>query len=178
MTRKKPLPLLLFAAVAVALVAVVIAGCGGGEDQATAASSGMSSASTVNASDAGDLGKVLVDSQGRTVYLFQKDTGSMSTCSGECARDWPPVTTSGKPTAGDGVTASMLGTTKRSDGTTQVTYNGHPLYRYAGDANAGDTNGQGLNTFGALWYVLSPAGNEVTSSAGSSSGSGGSTSPY
>ena len=176
MTRRQPLSLVL-ALGGVALVAVVIAGCGGGgEDQATAASSSMSSTSTVNASDAGDLGKVLVDSQGRTVYLFQKDTGSMSNCSGACARDWPPLTTSGKPAAGDGVTASMLGTTKRSDGTTQVTYNGHPLYRYAGDASAGDTNGQGLNTFGGLWYVLSPAGNQVTSSSGGDSSS--STSPY
>jgi predicted lipoprotein with Yx(FWY)xxD motif len=169
MTRRHPLSLLV-ALAALTLAALVIAGCGGGGDQATAASNSASSSSTVGVSDAGDLGKILVDSQGRTVYLFEKDTGSMSTCSGACAQDWPPVTTTGKPSAGDGVTASMLGTTKRSDGTTQVTYDGHPLYLYAGDQNAGDTNGQGLDVFGARWYVLSPAGDTVTAGAGGSSG--------
>ena len=177
MTRRHPLSL-LFAFAALALTALVIAGCGGGEDQATAASNSSNSSSTVGVSDAGGLGKILVDSQGRTLYMFQKDTGSMSNCSGACAEDWPPTTTSGKPTGGDGVTASMLGTTKRSDGTTQVTYNGHPLYRFSGDQSAGDTGGQGLFEFGANWYVLSPAGKAVTASAGSSGSSGGSTSPY
>ena len=161
MTRKKPLPLLLFAAVAVALVAVVIAGCGGGEDQATAASSGMSSASTVNASDAGDLGKVLVDSQGRTLYLFEADKGTKSACDGACANIWPPLVTKGKPTAGPGLTASALGTTKRSDGATELTYNGHPLYTYAGDTAAGQTSGQGLDDYGAEWYALSARGDKI-----------------
>jgi predicted lipoprotein with Yx(FWY)xxD motif len=121
-----------------------------------------------------NLGKVLVDSQGRTVYLFKKDTGSMSTCSGACATDWPPVTSTGKPSAGTGVTASMLGTTARSDGSKQVTYGGHPLYLYVGDQNAGDANGQNVDAFGAKWYVLSPAGSAITGS----SGSGGSSSTY
>lgn len=175
MTRRKPLSLLL-AAVAVALVAVVVAGCGGGDDQATAASSSTNSSSTLGVSDAGGLGKVLVDSKGHTVYLFQKDTGSMSTCSGACAQEWPPVMTSGKPTVGGGLEASLVGTTKRSDGTTQVTYNGHPLYNFAGDSAAGDTSGQGLDDFGANWYVVSPSGDSVTSGGGS--GSGSSSSPY
>ena len=116
-----------------------------------------------------NLGKILVDSQGRTVYLFKKDTGSKSTCSGECAVDWPPVTAKGRPTAGSGVTASMLGTTKRSDGSQQVTYDGHPLYRYEGDQSAGDANGQGLVAFGAAWYSVSPGGSQITTA---SSGSG------
>jgi predicted lipoprotein with Yx(FWY)xxD motif len=86
--------------------------------------------------------------------------------------DWPPVTMKGKPTAGNGVSAAKLGTTMRSDGSQQVTYAGHPLYRYQGDQSAGDANGQGLTAFGAAWYVLSPAGSQITStsSGGSSRG--------
>jgi predicted lipoprotein with Yx(FWY)xxD motif len=167
---------LLTALAAVALVALAVAGCGGGADQATAASGSSSmatSSGTISVSDNGNLGKILVDAKGNTVYLFEKDTGPMSTCFGACAADWPPVTTTGKPTAGSGVTGSMLGTTNRSDGTTQVVYNGHPVYRYIGDQKAGDTNGQNVNAFGAEWYALSPAGDKVSGngSAGSSGGS-------
>jgi predicted lipoprotein with Yx(FWY)xxD motif len=157
--------------VSVALAALAVAGCGGGDNQATAASSQSGAGShTIGVTNNGDLGKILVDSKGMTVYLFQKDTGPKSTCSGACATDWPPVTTKGKPTVGDGLTASMVGTTTRSDGTKQVTYNGHPLYLYVGDQNAGDTNGQNVNAFGALWYVLSPSGSTITKSSGSSGG--------
>jgi predicted lipoprotein with Yx(FWY)xxD motif len=170
MTRRKPLSVLT-AFVAFALLALVVAACGGGGNQATAASSGASKAPTVTLAEAGGLGKVLVDAQGRTLYLFKKDTGTMSTCSGACAAEWPPAATNGKPSAGGGLTASKLGTTKRSDGSTQVTYNGHPLYRYSGDQSAGDTNGQGLDFFGGKWYVLSATGTAVTS-AGSGSGGG------
>jgi predicted lipoprotein with Yx(FWY)xxD motif len=160
----------LISLIAAALVALVVAGCGGGGNQATAGSAPSGDAShTISVTDNGDLGKILVDSKGRTLYLFQKDTGPMSTCSGGCATDWPPVTTTGKPTAGSGLTGSKVGTTKRSDGTKQVTYDGHPLYLYVGDQNAGDTNGQGVNAFGALWYVLSPSGSTVTA-MGSGSG--------
>jgi predicted lipoprotein with Yx(FWY)xxD motif len=172
-TRNNTLSLLM-ALAAIALVALAVAGCGGGSDQATAASSSSSStgasSGTIRVSDNGSLGKILVDAKGRTVYLFEKDTGPMSTCSGACAADWPPVTTAGKPTAGSGVTGSMLATTKRSDGTTQVVYNGHPVYRYIGDQKAGDTNGQSVNAFGAEWYALSPAGAKVS---GKGSGGGG-----
>lgn len=108
------------------------------------------------------LGQILVDGKGMTLYLFEKDTGTTSMCTGSCAQFWPPVTTKGAAKAGSGIMASKLGTTMRSDGTTQVTYNGHPLYYYAGDQKAGDVNGQGQNAFGALWYVLSPAGNAIT----------------
>jgi predicted lipoprotein with Yx(FWY)xxD motif len=157
--------------VAAAMAALVVAGCGGGDDQATAASGQPGGGSdTINVADNGDLGKILVDSNGMTAYLFEKDTGSKSTCSGACASDWPPVTTTGEPTAGKGLTASMVGTTTRSDGTKQVTYDGHPLYRYIGDQGKGDTNGQNVSAFGALWYVLSPAGDAVTKSSGSGSG--------
>jgi predicted lipoprotein with Yx(FWY)xxD motif len=159
----------------IGLVGVVAAGCGGADNQATAASgppmTASGNAATIGVSDNGDLGKILTDSKGRTAYLFQKDTGPSSTCSGACASDWPPVTTTGKPTAGKGLTASMLGTTRRSDGSTQVTYNRHPLYLYVGDQNAGDTNGQNVNAFGAQWYVLSPSGTAITG-GGSKSGGG------
>jgi predicted lipoprotein with Yx(FWY)xxD motif len=96
-----------------------------------------------------------------TLYLFEKDTGMKSTCDGSCAKFWPPVTTTGAAKAGSGLDAGKLGTTARSDGETEVTYNGHPLYYYAGDKQPGDTTGEGLNAFGALWYVLSPVGKEV-----------------
>jgi predicted lipoprotein with Yx(FWY)xxD motif len=172
MTRTKPLPLLL-AAAAIALAALVVAGCGGGGDQATAASGNSSAAggsSTIGVSNIGGLGKVLVDSKGRTAYLFEKDTGPKSTCSGACATEWPPITTNGKPSAGNGVTASMIGTTKRSDGKTQVTYNGHPLYLFEADEKPGDAAGQNVDAFGAEWYVLSPAGQKVEGNAKSSGG--------
>jgi len=153
---------------ATGLVAIAVAGCGGNDNTATAASAQSQNSHTINVSDNGDLGKILVDSKGRTVYLFQKDTGSMSTCSGGCATEWPPVTTTGRPTAGTGLAASMVGTTTRSDGTRQVTYDGHPLYLYVGDQKAGDTNGQGVSAFGAKWYAQSLTGATVT--AGGSGG--------
>ena len=98
----------------------------------------------------------LIDSQGRTLYLWQADTGAKSTCTGACASAWPPLVTTGKPTAGSGVTSSLLGTTKRATGNDQVTYNGDPLYLFAGDTASRQTNGQGSRGFGAPWYVLSP----------------------
>jgi predicted lipoprotein with Yx(FWY)xxD motif len=151
--------ILLAPVLAVPMIALAIAGCGGSSNNATASpSKGKGTAVSVRSSG---LGKILVDSQGRSLYLFEKDTGTKSTCSSACAAAWPPFTTSGKPKAGSGVTASLLGTSTRSDGKTQVTYNGHPLYYYAGDQKAGDTNGQNLDQFGAEWYVLSPAGKKI-----------------
>jgi len=172
MTRSRPLGLLTMA-VAVPLVALAAAGCGSSSptSTATAKAAGGGSA-TVSVANTG-LGKILVDSQGRTLYLFQKDTGSKSTCSGGCAAAWPPLRSSGKPTAGGGAKASLLGTTPRSDGKPQVTYNGHPLYGFQGDSKAGDTTGQGNPGFGAPWYVLSPTGNAITSAASSSGGGNG-----
>jgi predicted lipoprotein with Yx(FWY)xxD motif len=127
---------------------------------------------TINVRREGSLGKVLVDSSGRTLYLFGRDRGGRSACSGACARNWPPAVVSGKPTAGSGVKASKLGTTKRSDGRRQVTYNGHPLYRFKGDTKAGQANGEGLTAFGGIWDVVSPAGRRITARS-SSAGSGG-----
>ncbi|HTA34624.1 MAG TPA: hypothetical protein VK721_14485 [Solirubrobacteraceae bacterium] len=109
------------------------------------------------------LGKILVDSQGRTLYLFKKDSPGKSACNGECAKFWPPLRVSGRPTAGSGISAARLGTISRSDGTRQVTYNGHPLYTFLQDSSPGQTHGEGVTAFGATWFVLSPAGNQISS---------------
>jgi len=107
------------------------------------------------------LGRILVDSKGITLYDFVKDKGTTSTCYGACAALWPPLITGGKPVAGPGVRASLLGTTKRTDGKLEATYNGHPLYYFVTDRKPGQTTGQGVNQFGAPWWVLSPAGAEI-----------------
>jgi predicted lipoprotein with Yx(FWY)xxD motif len=107
------------------------------------------------------LGRILVDSKGITLYDFPPDKGTTSVCYGACAALWPPLLTHGKPIAGPGVRASLLGTTKRKDGKREVTYNGHPLYYWVGDHKPGQTTGQGLNQFGGPWWVLSPAGREI-----------------
>lgn len=107
------------------------------------------------------LGRVLVDSRGITLYDFVKDKGGKSACYGACAALWPPLITHGKPIAGSGVRASLLGTTKRQGGALEVTYRGHPLYYYVSDRKPGQTTGQGLNQFGGLWWVLSRAGKEI-----------------
>src|SRR4051794_31491501 len=154
----------------VALGSVALTACGGGA--ATGAQSPIygGSGSTTSHRSASQttsgkvstastsLGTVLVDSQGRTLYLFKADKATESACSGACASAWPPLRVSAKPTAGGRATASKLGTTQRSDGQPQVTYNGHPLYTYIGDSEPGDVNGQGLTAFGAAWFALSPSG--------------------
>jgi len=163
----------LVALVALAAAAALAAGCGGGGNNnsnsgggggayggggAPSTSSGPATVSTSSTK----LGTILVDGSGRTLYLFQKDQPNQSACSGACGSAWPADKSSGTPTAGSGVNASLLGTIKRSDGSTQVTYNKHPLYYYSGDTKAGQQNGQGLNAFGALWYVMAPAGGALT----------------
>jgi predicted lipoprotein with Yx(FWY)xxD motif len=109
------------------------------------------------------LGKIVVDGSGRTMYLFEKDKGTTSECSGACAKAWPPLMTKGKPKASGGAEAKLLGTTKRSNGT-QVTYAGHPIYGFTGDTKAGQTNGEGSKAFGAEWYVLAPSGHKIDKS--------------
>jgi len=107
------------------------------------------------------LGRILVDSRGITLYDFVADKHGRSSCYGACATYWPPLLTKGKPHAGTGVRASLLGTTKRKDGKLELVYNHHPLYYFVGDRKPGQTTGQGLNQFGAPWWALSPAGREV-----------------
>jgi|SRR5471032_1018631 len=107
------------------------------------------------------LGRILVDSKGITLYDFVQDKGTTSTCYGACAALWPPLITKGKPIAGRGVRASLLGTTRRKDGKLEVTYKGRPLYYFVTDRKPGQTTGQGVDQFGAPWWVLSAAGKEI-----------------
>ncbi len=104
------------------------------------------------------IGKIIVTAQGHALYMFAADKHGKSACYGQCAHYWPPLLTTGTPRAGSGAQASLLGTTKRKDGKLQVTYNGHPLYRYISDTKPGQTSGQGLNLSGGLWWALTPTG--------------------
>jgi predicted lipoprotein with Yx(FWY)xxD motif len=151
----------LAAATAIAAAAAALAACGGNAATAsTKTPSGVTA--TVGFASTGNLGKILVDAKGDTVYLFRKDTGPTSACTGACAAAWPPLLATGKPTVASGLAAAKVGTTRRSDGRSQVTYAGHPLYRYQGDSQPGQAGGQGLNAFGASWFVLSSSGAAVT----------------
>src|SRR3954467_10022887 len=173
--RSRPITLLA-AAAAVPLAALTFAACGGGGNNSTASSGPPKAAGGGTATlgvESSSLGKILADSKGNTLYLFKKDSGTKSACTGACASAWPPLRASGKPTVATGANASMVGTTPRPDGKPQVTYNGHPLYTFTGDQNPGDTSGQGVNAFGARWYVVSTAGNQVTAKPSSSGGGGG-----
>jgi predicted lipoprotein with Yx(FWY)xxD motif len=164
------------AAALVSLTALAVAACGGGNDASSSTTPPKTAAgrpATFGVANNGDLGKILDDTRGRTLYLFAKDSPSNSACTGACAAAWPPLRAGGKPVIGTGLTASEVGTSARSDGGPQVTYNGHPLYTYTGDKNPGDTNGQGLTVFGGGWFALSPAGARVNgkgSNGGSTNG--------
>jgi predicted lipoprotein with Yx(FWY)xxD motif len=173
MTRTRSIT---FLAGATALVVGVLAaaGCGGSGSHANSPAPPKTAngrSATVGVASE-NVGKILVDSQGRTLYLFERDSGRKSACSGACAVEWPPLRASGKPTVGTGANASIVATSARSDGKPQITYNGHPLYLFSADQKAGDTNGQGVNAFGGLWYVLSSSGNEITTPTGSGGGFG------
>jgi predicted lipoprotein with Yx(FWY)xxD motif len=168
MNLKRPLAYLATTTVVVSS-ALSVAACGSkSSSNAAKTPSARGSSATVDLAQT-TLGNILVDSKGKTLYLFQADTGRHSTCTGACAAAWPPLTTTGKPTAGDGLDEPLLGTSQRSDGKEQVTYNGHPLYLFTGDTAAGQANGEGSNGFGALWYVLGPNGKQITGSSGSTS---------
>jgi predicted lipoprotein with Yx(FWY)xxD motif len=151
------------------LAAVAVAGCGSSSNSSSNSTSTPTTASTPSAGGASGavaistaknpkLGNILVGADGKTLYYFEKDKGGKSSCYSACATVWPPVITTGKPTAGKGAIASKLGTTKRKDGTMQATYAGFPLYDYVKDAKPGDTLGNNLEQFGAEWYALTPAG--------------------
>ena len=163
-------------AVSAAAVGLLAAACSSGGSSSSsaaapspAATASASPAATIQASKptvslraiSGIPGKVLVGSDGRTLYLFEADKNGKSTCSGACATGWPPDTVTGTPQASSGVKQSLLSTVKRADGTKQVTYNGHPLYYFAGDTSAGDANGEGSKAFGAEWYVVNASGDKV-----------------
>jgi predicted lipoprotein with Yx(FWY)xxD motif len=117
---------------------------------------------TVSSANNAKLGGIIVDSHGLTLYDFHKDKGTKSACYGSCVKIWPPLTTSGgTPQAAGGAQQSLLGTSPRSDGTTQVTYGGHPLYTYVGDKHPGEATGNGLTEFGGSWHALRPNGKET-----------------
>jgi predicted lipoprotein with Yx(FWY)xxD motif len=159
---------------------VLLAGCGGddsspsyGDSESSGSTSASSGAATVAVADNPQLGEILVDGEGRTLYLFEKDESNESYCNGECATVWPPYTTKSSPKASEGAEAAKLGTLKRDDGSTQVTYNGSPLYRYASDTQASEANGNELDQFGAEWYALHPSGEKAEGSQGDGGNAGG-----
>jgi predicted lipoprotein with Yx(FWY)xxD motif len=115
------------------------------------------------------LGTIIVDGKGRTLYAFGHDLKNKSRCSGPCAQNWPPATAPAKPTVAKGIDRSKLKVIKRGDGSRQLSYSGHPLYRFSLDSARGDTNGQNVTAFGGTWHVLSKRGAVVTKAPGSSS---------
>lgn len=153
---------------ALAAAGLLAAACGSSSTGTSAGHSGSPVGASNKAASANvvtthstSLGPVVAGPDGRTVYLFEKDKGTASSCSGACATTWPPVTTSAAPSATGLAKAKLLGTTHRSDGKVQVTYAGHPLYYFAGDRAATDVTGEGLKNFGAGWYVLKPTGQKI-----------------
>ena len=164
---KRPLPIAIAALLVVVSLTV-------GLTAVLASDSQSSGRGGTVATGSSQVGNVLVDRRGRTLYLFEKDRRGESACAGACALEWPPLITSGRPTAAGMAQGSLLGTTRRSDGSRQVTYSGHPLYRFEGDTRPGQTAGEGLRDFGASWFVVSPAGGKVELGGGSQS----SESPY
>lgn len=145
-----------------ALVAVTVGMADAAQRHPAAAAAGTA----IGVKHNGSLGSILfAGSKRKTVYMFAKDHGTKSTCSGACATTWPPVTTTGRPRATGGAIARDLGTTKRAGGVEQVTYKGHPLYYFAGDQSAADASGQRLDNFGAPWYVLSANGQVIKKAA-------------
>jgi predicted lipoprotein with Yx(FWY)xxD motif len=162
------------------IAAVTVAGCGGGSgggyggkgETGTTSSGGGGDAyaaptaapnpeqgtTFVSLGSVPKLGLVLVDSRGMTLYDFHKDRGTRSACYGACAGAWPPLLTKGEPQPSNGASAGKLGTTKRRDGTVQVTYAGHPLYTFSGDGKPGEATGHDVTAFGAQWYALHSSG--------------------
>jgi predicted lipoprotein with Yx(FWY)xxD motif len=155
MFGRRSLPLL----VVLPFAALAIAGCGGNGSHALPTTSDGRPASVGVASTG--LGDVLVDRQGRTLYLFARDSGTTSACTGACAVNWPPLRVRGTPLVGSGAQPSDVGRTACPNGVSQLTYNGHPLYTFVNDKKPGDTNGEGINAFGGSWFAVSPAGAKV-----------------
>ncbi|HEX6663248.1 MAG TPA: hypothetical protein VF025_06195 [Gaiellaceae bacterium] len=170
--RRKAWTILVAASLALTVVAASAVGATG-----SAASTRASKGALVVLRATG-LGRILVDAHGRTLYLFEKDQHGRSACDGACAAYWPPLLTSAKPRPARGVQASLLGVSRRSDGKRQVTYAGHPLYRFIGDKKAGQTTGEGLTDFGASWDAVGANGRAIEPAASSPRSSGGYAGPY
>jgi predicted lipoprotein with Yx(FWY)xxD motif len=161
------------------VAAALLAGCGSSSSSSSSSTAASTPASTPTQSTTATttaaagpgvavetkkskLGTILAAGpQQRTVYLFEADKGTSSTCDGDCAKDWPPVTTDGAPTVSGGAVSADLGTTTRKDGSKQVTYKGHPLYFFDDDKDSGDTEGQGSKAFGAGWYAMKANGTKI-----------------
>jgi predicted lipoprotein with Yx(FWY)xxD motif len=184
MVKRMPAPARVAAGVGGAVgVAMLVAACSSGSSSSAAAPAAPASSAAAPASSAGgasasgggtvittassSAGTFLTNGSGRAVYLWVKDTGDASTCTGACAGAWPPVTATGTVTAAGSAKASDLGTITRSDGTKQVTYDGHPLYYFSGDSGPGTATGQGSDGFGAKWWLVAPTGSDVTASVSS-----------
>src|SRR6478752_10135112 len=167
MLGRTSLPLLA----ALPLAVVALAGCGGNASHALPTTNDGRPASVGVASTG--LGDVLVDRQGRTLYLFERDSGTMSACIGACAVNWPPLGVRGTPLVGSGARRSDVGTTVRPDGISQLTYNGHPLYTFVNDKKPGDTNGEGVKAFGGSWFAVAPSGSKVAPASNPQGGGGG-----
>lgn len=169
-----------FAAATAVLGMAALTACGGGDDtpaaapqsQSTSTTPGQSTAPKLATADVADFGKVVVDGNGRTLYVFDNDTASpsKSTCDGECAALWPPVIAGTAAPQLDGIDASLVGTVTRTDGSKQVTLAGLPLYQYAPDTKPGDGKGQGVL---GKWWVVGADGKKITTAAGSDSGNSG-----
>jgi predicted lipoprotein with Yx(FWY)xxD motif len=155
---------------ALALAVPALAGCGGSASHTPTTSDGRPASIGVATTGLGD---VLVDGQGRTLYLFSRDSGATSACAGTCAVNWPPLHVRGTPRVGSGAEASALGNTVRPDGISQLTYNGHPLYTFATDKKPGDTKGEGITAFGGSWFAVSAAGDKVAPRSQPQGGYGG-----
>ena len=186
--RMSPVTRLATGVGGVAAVAVLAAACSSGgasssstgaaaSSPASGAAASGSSGATVITTATSSAGTVLTDGSGRAVYLWVKDTGDTSNCTGACAGAWPPVTTTGTVTASGGASASDLSTITRSDGSKQVTYDGHPLYYFSGDSGPGTASGQGSDGFGAKWWLVSPGGSDITASVSSFTAAGSGSSP-
>jgi predicted lipoprotein with Yx(FWY)xxD motif len=174
---RMPGPARLGVPLAVALIAAAACSSSASSSSSTPQSSGTpasaaGSSATVITTANSSGGAFLTNGSGRAIYMFLADSANKSNCSGACAAAWPPVTTTGTPTASGSAQGSDLGTITRSDGTKQVTYDGHPLYYYVGDTGAGTDNGQGIDGFGAKWWLVAPSGSSITAAVTLSGGSG------
>jgi predicted lipoprotein with Yx(FWY)xxD motif len=173
-SNRTPTRIAALLAVAALVAALAIAGCGGDDGpesrgygggattggDVTAAPNPEEGATFVSVASVDGLGQILVDSSGHTLYDFRRDRGTASSCYGACEAAWPPLLTEGEPHASNGAQEGLIGTTKRRDGSEQVTYNGSPLYTFGGDKGPGEANGNGVEAFGAEWYALTPSGAE------------------
>lgn len=180
MTQRRPATMGTRIALAAAgAVSLIAAACSSGGSASThaggAAPSGQGGAVTIS-TRSGPLGTYLTDGKGRTLYMFASDTATTSTCSGACARFWPPLTTSVAPAEQGGASGTLTRFT-RADGSQQVAYDSHPLYYFNQDTHAGDTHGQGSDNFGAKWWVLDPAGTPITGMGPSAPSGAGSSTP-